>query len=341
MHAFAFSAHGGPEVTAHVDVPVPVPGPGQLLVRMAASGVNPGDVKVRSGGRQGAFDVRFPMAIGREAAGDVVTVGDGVEGWAPGDAVFGAAAAGTGTLADLVLLTAESVARRPDGVSPEQATCIPVSVGTAWDALDELDLAAGSILLVLGAGGGVGSAASAIGVARGLTVIGVASAGKRQLVEDLGAVHVVSGDGWTDRVRELTTDGRVDGVIDLVGGDVLREAAALVRDRGAIRSGAAPQLATGLGGSGVTRRRTTAVFTAIAEAIAAGVFSPVVSGTWPLAQAEQAVAAVEDGHAIGNVVVIADEQASGAASGAASDDQASERAAAAEPAGDRTPTSGP
>ncbi|MEH0111364.1 NADP-dependent oxidoreductase [Tersicoccus sp. MR15.9] len=306
MHAFAFSAHGGPEATAHVDVPEPVPGPGEVLIRMAAAGVNPGDIKVRSGGRQGVFAVRFPMTMGREAAGEVVAVGEGVDGWAAGDAVFGPAAAGTGAIADLVLLAADGVARRPAGVPPEQAASIPVSVGTAWDALDELDLPTGATLLVLGAGGGVGSAACAIAAGRGLTVIGVASAGKRELVEGLGAVHVLSGEGWTDRVRSLATDGAVDGVIDLVGGDVLRDAAALIRDRARIRSGAAPQLAAELGGSSVTRRRTTAVFTAIAEAVAAGAFTPVVTFAVPLARAEEAIAAVEDGHAAGNVVVVAD-----------------------------------
>ncbi|GGC99291.1 NADPH:quinone reductase [Tersicoccus solisilvae] len=306
MHAFAFASHGGPEVAGHLELPVPAPGPGELLVRMAAAGVNPADVKVRSGQRQGAFDVRFPMAMGREAAGAVIAVGPGVDGWTVGEEVFGAAAGGTGALAEAVLLDAGSVARRPDGVPPEQAASIPVSVGTAWDALDELDLRAGATLLVLGAGGGVGSATCGIAAERGLTVLGVASAGKRDLVEGLGATHVPSGEGWTGRVRSLAADGRVDGVMDLVGGDVLRAGAALARDPRRIRSVAAPQIAGELGGSGVTRRRTTAVFSAIAQAVAAGRFTPVVTLTVPLAQAERAVAAVEDGHATGNVVVVAD-----------------------------------
>ena len=143
VQAFGFTAYGGPEVMEHLDVPVPQPGRGDLLVRMAAAGVNPADIKVRSGQRQDAFPVRFPMAMGREAAGEIVAVGDDVDGWQPGDAVFGAAATGTGTLADLVVLSAGSVARRPPAVPPEQAACIPVSVGTAWDVLAELDLPAG------------------------------------------------------------------------------------------------------------------------------------------------------------------------------------------------------
>ncbi|OMH24177.1 NADPH:quinone reductase [Tersicoccus phoenicis] len=309
MHAFGFTAYGGPEVMQHLDVPVPVPGRGELLVRMAAAGVNPADIKVRSGQRQNAFPVRFPMAVGREAAGEIVAVGDDVDGWRPGDAVFGAAAAGTGALADLVVLSAGSVARRPPAVPPEQAACVPVSVGTAWDALAELDLPAGTALLVLGAGGGVGTAVCGLAAARGITVLGVASAGKRDLVEGLGAVHVASGDGWSDRVRAAAASGvggAVDGVMDLVGGQVLWDGAALARDPRQIRSVAEPQLAASLGGSGVTRRRTTAVFTAIVDAVAAGTFTPVVTATWPLAQAEHAVAAVETGHAAGNVVVVAD-----------------------------------
>ena len=303
MRILGYDEYGGPEVARIMTVEEPSPGPGQLLVRMTAAGVNPADVKVRSGQRQGGFPVRFPMAMGREAAGVVVGVGPGAEAFAPGDRVFGAAAAGTGTLAETVLLEAGSAARIPDGVEPAQAASIPVSVGTAYDALHELGLPEGGVLLVLGAGGGVGSAACGLGAARGLRVLGVASEGKRELVEGLGARHVASGDGWADRVRRAAPEG-VDGVVDLVGGEALRDAAALLRSPHALRSPADPALAESLGGSGVTRRRTGEVFAEIAALVARGEFAPVVSAAHPLDDAAAAVAAVESGHAAGNVVVL-------------------------------------
>ncbi|MFC7401589.1 NADP-dependent oxidoreductase [Citricoccus sp. GCM10030269] len=302
MRAFGFTEYGGPEVMRHLEVPDPVPGPGQVLIRLSAAGVNPADIKVRSGHRRGRIEVRFPMAMGREAAGNVVALGEGVTGFCPGDAVFGATAAGTGALAELVLLDAGGTALRPATVPAEQAASIPVSVATAFDALDELDLSEGSTLLVLGAGGGVGTAACGLARLRGLRVLGVASEQKRSIVEDLGAQLVLKGPDWAERARELAPAG-VDGVIDTVGGEVLRAGVGLLRTPGQVRSMADASLVRELGGSPVTRRRTTEVFGRVAELVAEGQFTPVVSGSWPLAEAEQAIAAVETGSPVGNVVV--------------------------------------
>ena len=303
MRILGFEEYGGPEVARPMQVEEPAPGRGQLLVRMTAAGVNPADVKVRSGQRQGGFPVRFPMAMGREAAGVVLGVGAGVERFAPGQAVFGAAAAGTGTLAETVLLDAGAAAPIPEGVAAAQAASIPVSVGTAYDALEELDLPEGAILLVLGAGGGVGTAACGLGVARGLRVLGTASPAKREIVEGLGAEHLASGEGWEERVRAAAPEG-VDAVVDLVGGQTLRGAAGLLRSPNAMRSPADPALAESLGGGGVSRRRTGEVFAEIAELIARGRFTPVIGATHPFDDAGAAVAAVESGHAAGNVVVL-------------------------------------
>lgn len=131
----------------------------------------------------------------------------------------------------------------------------------------------------------------------------MASEAKRDLVTDLGAVHVTKGAGWTDRVRDVAPAG-VDAVIDAVGGNVLAEAASLLRRPGALRSVADVPGAEALGGSGVTRRRTSAVFAEVAALVAGGRFAPVVTGRFRLDQAERAVAAVETGHAAGNLVVV-------------------------------------
>jgi NADPH:quinone reductase-like Zn-dependent oxidoreductase len=304
MRMLGFQQYGGPEVMEHLEEEDPQPGPGQVLVRMTAAGVNPADIKVRNGQRAGRIPVRFPMALGREAAGVVLGTGPDVTGVAAGDRVFGATAAGTGALGSHVLLDAAGTARIPEGVAEEQACCIPVAAGTAYDALDELSLPAGATVLMLGAGGGVGSCVCGLARDRGLLVLGVASDSKRDLVTGLGAAHVAKGPGWVDRVRERAPDG-VDAVIDAVGGEALEAAVPLLRRAGALRSVADPSGAEARGGSGVTRRRTTAVFTEVASLVAAGWFAPVVTGRFPLAEAEKAVAAVETGHAAGNVVVLA------------------------------------
>lgn len=313
MRAFGFTEYGGPEVTRLMQVEDPVPAAGQVLIRLHASGVNPADIKVRSGLRQGRIPVRFPMAMGREAAGEVLDVGPGVSGFAPGDEVFGSTAGGTGSMSELVLLEAAATAHRPAGVGVEQAASIPVSVATAFDALDELGLAEGSTLLVLGAGGGVGTAACGLARLRGLRVLGVASESKRPSVEEFGAMHVPKGEDWAARVRKSAPDG-VDGVIDSVGGEVLREASGLLRrpvtpgpDESVLplRSAADHDLAREVGGSPVARRRTTAVYARVAELVAAEHFTPVVSAAYPLAEAGKAVAAVEHHSPGGNVVVAA------------------------------------
>lgn len=305
---FGFQRYGGPEVLKHLTVPTPRPGPGQVLIRMTAAGVNPADIKVRNGDRQGSIPVQFPMAVGREAAGVVVELGEGVGHVSVGDRVFGPTAAGTGALAGHVLLDAPGVAAVPDGVTDEQAACIPVAGGTAHDALDELDLAEGSTVLMLGAGGGVGTCVLQMARDRGLTVLGLASAQKAELIESLGGIPVDRHQDWETAVRRQGSHGShgVDAVIDSVGGETLRSAAALLRIPGAIRSVADPAQAEQLGGSGVIRRRTTEVYTQVAQLVADGRFAPVITQRFALADAAQAVAAVESGHAAGKVVVTAD-----------------------------------
>ncbi|MFN8196232.1 MAG: NADP-dependent oxidoreductase [Nocardioidaceae bacterium] len=310
MRIFGFTSYGGPEVTGLLDVPDPVPGPGEVLVETRASGVNPADVKVRQGARAGTIEVRFPMAMGREAAGVVLALGADVAGVVPGDPVFGATSAGTGGLAERVLLDAASLARVPAGLDWGQAACIPVSAGTAHDALDQLALPIGSVLLVTGAGGGVGTSLLQLARARGLRVVGVASAGKRGTVERLGGEHVTSGEGWADRVRELAPTG-ADGLLDMVGGDVLRAAAGLLVEGGTPLSIADPGLAGELGGRGVTRRRTTQAFAEVAALAADGVLDIPVTAVIPLSRAGEAVALVEQGHATGKVVVVPDDQLDG------------------------------
>ena len=302
MRIYGFTEYGGPEVEGFLDAPDPVASTRAVLVRMRAAGLNPADLKVRSGQRQGTVEVRFPMALGREAAGAVVRDPSGR--FRAGELVFGSCASGFGALGDLVLLVVEQTARVPEGATPEQAACIPVAIETAWDALAELEVGPGDTVLILGAGGGVGVHAVQLARHLGARVIGVAGAGKAELVASAGAEHVPSGPGWNEAVAALAPEG-VDAVIDAVGGDTVREAATLLRDPGQIRSSAAPALASELGGSGITRRRDAGVYAELAELVARGVIQPVIHTTYPLSEAAAAVATVASGHATGKTVITA------------------------------------
>ena len=308
MRIFGFERYGGPDVQQFFEVPPPERRHGTVLVAMRAAGVNPADIKVRNGQRQGSVPVDLPMAMGREACGIVLSADEASEasGLQPGRLVFGSCAGGSGALAELVLLDAKQTVAVPAHVAAVEAACIPVAIGTAWDALDELDLQPGETLLVLGAGGGVGSHAVQLGRLRGLRVIGVASPGKRRLVVDLGAVHVASGPGWTARVVPVAPEG-VHGLIDTVGGRTLRQSSAVLRPTAAIRSTASPALAAELGGSGVTRHRTAQAYAEVAALVAAGVLAPVVGASFDFEDCAEAVGLVEAGHATGRTVVTNDQ----------------------------------
>ncbi|PVZ04934.1 NADP-dependent oxidoreductase [Actinomycetospora cinnamomea] len=300
MRAFGFLGVGGPAQQAFLDVPVPEPGPGRLLVQVRAAGVNPGDIRMR----RGEYDVTGPAVLGREVAGTVVAAGEGVTAFAPGDEVFGGCPGMVGGWAEQALVTASFAAHRPAAVSPEDAAALPVAAGTAYDALEALALPAGATLLVNGAGGGVGLPTVQLARARGLRVVGTAGAAKQDLLAGLGVVPVVGGDGVAARVREAAPDG-VDGVFDLVGGEALRAVAGLAPP-GRLFSVADKSLVAELGGRDVPRDRSTAVLDALAARVAAGGLDPWVRTVVPFARAADAVARVEDGHALGKVVIVLD-----------------------------------
>ncbi|MFJ8331795.1 NADP-dependent oxidoreductase [Streptomyces sp. NPDC094437] len=297
--AYVFTRYGGPETEALIDVDKPVPGPGQVLIAVRAAGVNPVDWKQRTGYRRPgeSADRAFPAVFGNEVSGVVERTGPGVDGFAPGDAVFGRPL--EGGYAQYALLSTDLIARKPDAVTFTDAATLPVAAVTAYDGVGQLDLKAGQTLLVTGAGGGVGVAVVQIARALGLRVVGVASPAKKELLESLGAAHVPSGPDWPARVP-----GPVDGVYDLVGGDVLAEAATLLTDRTRlITAGAPPEEVEKLGGARVLRTRTNEGLAAVADLVARGALDPHVTRTFPLEQAGEALRTVEEGHARGKIVL--------------------------------------
>lgn len=298
MIAYGFTEYGGPETEEFLDISIPDPGQGQLLVAVHAAGVNPADWKVRSGNRKDTVPTTLPAVLGREVAGTVVQVGTHVDGFAVGDHVFGATAAGHGAYAQYTVLNASNAARKPEEVPFRTAATLAVAAGTAYDALAALNLDKKKTLLVLGAGGGVGTAALELARADGLGTIGVAGAGKRDLVSGLGARFVESGPAFAEQVG-----APVDGLLDLVGGETLQRAASLVTSPAMIVSVADPVSAASLGGSGVTRDRTGAAFSRLADLVCTGVLSPVIENVFPLERAGEALALVENGHATGKVVL--------------------------------------
>ncbi|MFJ1766911.1 NADP-dependent oxidoreductase [Amycolatopsis sp. NPDC088138] len=301
--AWGFGRYGGPEVQEFFDRPDPAPGSGEVLVRVGVAGVNPLDHLLRAGLVPGLDGGRpFPRVLGMEAAGTVLAVGADVDGLEVGDAVFGFALTGGGTYAETTVLSAANTARIPAGLPVTVAATLPVAGTTAVDALDQLGLPADATILVNGVGGGVGLAVAGLATARGLHVLGTGSSAKREQAEAIGVrfVDYTAGD-VVAMARDLVPDG-VDGIVDLVGGPSLRTVASLAREpRNVIAVG--DQSVPEVGGRFVERRLDRENLARSAQLALDGVLVPVVGAVHPLSDAPAALAAVENGHAAGKVVI--------------------------------------
>lgn len=296
---FVFKNYGGPEQQELIDLPTRVPGAGEIAIQVKAAGVNPVDWKIREG-LLGMHEAP-PVPMGREASGIVTAVGEGVEQFAVGDEVLGLAAPGAGTFAEHTLLRADRAVAKPEEISFESAATIAVSGTAAYDATHQIELEPGQTLLVVGAGGGVGRMAVQIGKVHKFNVLGVASAAKRELVESAGATFIESGDGLAERARQAAPEG-VDLIVDLAGGDALRAVAPVAKDPSLILTLADGDTAREVGGA--IAKRTDESLGKITDVIKYGLVDPMVTSRYSLADAAQAIAEVEGGHAAGKVVVV-------------------------------------
>ncbi len=217
MKAVRIHRFGGLEVLEEDTVDRPVPAAGEVLVRLAGTSVNPVDYKTREGRFPVVGADRLPYTLGRDAAGWVRVLGDGVTGLAPGDRVYANCPIDRGAYAEYVSLPAGLVAMAPKRVDLAGAAAVPLAALTAWQGLMiHAGLKSGQRVLVHGGAGGVGHFAVQIAKAAGATVFATARAADRDFVRDLGAETVV--DHRTDRFDEIATD--IDVVLDLVGGEV-------------------------------------------------------------------------------------------------------------------------
>lgn len=301
MKAVQFSRFGGPEVLELVELPDPHPSAGQVRVAVRAVGVNPIDWKVRSGAMGG----ELPQTTGREVAGVVDQLGEGVTGVEVGDEVFGFAAGGAGA-AELALV--QDYAPISPSIGFAAASALPVAVETAVRTLDLLGVDADTTVLVNGAAGAVGTAAVQIAHDRGARVIGTASENNHDYLRGLGVEPTTYGDGLAERVRALSPDG-VDAALDAAGAG---ELPALVDLAGgadhvvtiADYAGAQETGATFSGGMGT--QRAVHALAEIGDLIEAGRFTLPVSQTFPLDQIAEAHRVSETRHVRGKLVLLVD-----------------------------------
>ncbi len=307
MRAISQQRLGDPEVLELMEVPRPEPGPTEVLVRMAAAGVNPVDFKVRA---RGGFLSRPPFTVGWDVAGSVEQVGAGVTRFAVGDRVFGMPRfpAQAAAYAEYVTSPSRQLARIPESLDDIEAGALPLAGLTAWQALVETaDVGPGDRVLILAAGGGVGHLAVQIAKARGAYVIGTARSEKHPFLAELGADEAID---YTHEDVGLRAAG-VDVVLDLIGGETGRRALRALRDGGLLinvpSSGGLSEVKDAAG----DRVRVTGILVepdrvgmeALAALVADGALRPHVQRTFPLERAAEAHRLAESGRTRGKLVL--------------------------------------
>ncbi|VXB09036.1 Quinone oxidoreductase [Arthrobacter sp. 9AX] len=318
-HAIVAGQAGGPEVLSYVPVERPVPGPGQLLIEVAAAGVNFIDTYKRSG----VYKVQYPFIPGSEAAGTVAALGEGVSGFAPGDRV--ATAEGTGCYAGYALVDADKALPVPDGLDDLTAAALPLQGLTAHYLINStFKVEAGHNVLLHAGAGGVGLLLIQLLKAKGARVITTVSTDEKEaLAVDAGADHVLRYEGFPQHVRDLTHGRGVDVVYDGVGKDTFDGSLSALRVRGTLAlfgaaSGPVPPVdpqRLNAGGSlfltrptmghylqdaAERRWRSDEIFAAAAE----GSLKVRIGAQYPLAEAAQAHRDLEGRRTTGKVVLI-------------------------------------
>jgi NADPH:quinone reductase-like Zn-dependent oxidoreductase len=301
MKAIVIHQYGGPEVLKFEDYPDPVPGQGEVLVRVAAAGVNPIDYKRRAGLTKDFYPLHFPGLIGVDMAGTVVKLGPGVEGFSVGDQVFAMA---DNTYAQLCVVKAAVLAKVPKGLDLVQAAALPLATVTGNQLLSGTGIKAGQTVLVVGAVGNVGRSAVFTAKERGATVI--AGVLKRQTDEakTVGADQVVA----TDDDAAIANLAPLDAVADAVGGRTAEKLIAKVKAGGVYASVVElPQNAAKYPSVKVVHvfskfdRKT---LESMAEAVRDGKLVIPISQELPLSEAAEAQATAEKG-GVGKILLVA------------------------------------
>lgn len=324
MQAVVQDRYGSHEVLKLAHVEKPQPGPGEVLVRIAAAGVDRGVWHFITGRPYlmrvagiGLFRPKLHVP-GMDLAGTVEAVGSGVTRFASGDQVLGTAI-GAGAFAEFAKLKEDSLVPKPENLSFEQAAALPVSSLTALKAVRDVGkVQAGQKVLVIGAGGGVGSYAVQIAKHLGAEVTGVASSSKLQFLIELGADHVI------DYAREDIAAGgpRFDVIIDIAGNRSLSRLRKALKPRGTLVitggegggkwfGGIDRQLRALMLSPFIGQKLTTFVSIAnladlqqVAALARQGVITPAVERAFKLHQVPEAIAYLEQGKARGKVVVV-------------------------------------
>jgi NADPH:quinone reductase-like Zn-dependent oxidoreductase len=306
MKAVVVNEYGGPEVLKYQDAPRPEPKEDEILVRVIAAAVNPVDSYVR----QGMFAKRGldnrPAIIGYDISGVVEKTGAKIAKFKKGDAVYCyLSVMRGGGYAEFAIAKESETALKPKNINFEDAAAVPLAATTAWQALiDTAKIAKGQTVLIHGGSGGVGSFAVQIAKARGAKVIATASTAHQDLLKQLGVDQAI--DYTATKFEDVVKD--VDVVLNCVRADALARSYGVVKKGGIIVSITDEPDQTecakhGIRGSRLGAHPDAKVLEELTKLVEAGKMKPIVSQTFPLADASKAHQQIETRHTLGKIVL--------------------------------------
>jgi NADPH:quinone reductase len=302
--AVRFDSYGGTDVLYIADVDIPAPAAGEVVVKVKAAGINPGEASIRKGLLDAVFPATFPSGEGSDLAGVVHLLGDGVTEFSVGDEVLGWSWDRSGQ-AEYVAVPAGQLIVKPPALSWPVAGSLYVVGVTAYAAVRAISVQPGETVVVSAAAGGVGALAVQLLKVKGAEVIGIASEPNHEWLRAHGVTPVSYGDDLKERILALAPNG-VDAFIDLFGPEYVRLAVELGVPRDRIETiisfDAAKEYGTQAAGSGDAT--STEVLAEVAELVASGQIEVPIADTYPLERVKDAYDELEKRHTRGKIVLI-------------------------------------
>jgi NADPH:quinone reductase-like Zn-dependent oxidoreductase len=300
--AVRFNEYGGADVLQVVETDPPAPGSDEVLVRVKAAGINPGEISIREGLLHHLWPATFPSGQGSDLAGVVEAVGAGVTAWAPGDEVLGWTDR-RASQAELVVAEAEHLVARPTSVPWEVAGALFVTGTTAWVSVRAVAPEPGETVVVSGAAGGVGSLTVQLARRTGARVISLAGERNHDWLRAHDVVPVTYGDGVADRVRGAAPDG-VDAFVDTFGGYVGLALDELGVAPPRVNTIIPPERTRGIQSVGNHEGASADVLAEVAALVAAGELEVPIAATYPLDQVREAYTELAERHTRGKIVLV-------------------------------------
>jgi NADPH:quinone reductase-like Zn-dependent oxidoreductase len=300
MKAIQMYGYGGVDQLRYEEVPTPIPGPDEVLVKLAATSVNPIDWKIRRGDRKGTIALQLPVILGRDVAGEISAVTPGASDFKLGQKVM---ALGNRSYAEFVAVPTTVLAPVPEGLDIEQAGALPLVVSTGAELMERIGPQRGDTVLVTGALGGVGRTAVYVALERGARVIVGVRARQKKQAEALNAAQIIA----VDSDREISALPELDAIAATVDGEVIAKLLPKLKRRGVLGSVlGTPKAAEGqdIRMEAFMVQPNATRLARMAAAVRSGKLAIPIARKFTLSEAAAAQQLAEAGHVDGKVLLV-------------------------------------